>query len=111
MKKEGKAKAKSKSDKGKFVFRSEHFYGLLERQSYQCEYSSRVLTPSNCTAEHVIPMRKQGWHAEDNVVLVDQHVGYLKRYLTPPETFQLALDIVKTMGKEYGYSVRKTRKV
>ena len=109
MKKDGKTK--KKTSKPKYVFRSADFYRLLDEQKYRCKYSGRELTPSNCTAEHVIPMRKQGFHEETNIVLVDQHVGYLKRYLTPDETFELALDLVKTMGKERGFAIRKTRKV
>jgi len=88
--------------KDRYVFRAKDFYALLEKQSYRCPYSGRELTPQNCIAEHRVPLRKAGKHEATNIVLVDNQIGYLKRYLTDAEVFQLMEDMAKTMGAKRG---------
>ena len=93
----------------RFTFKATHFYALLEKQRYLCPYSGRELTPANCVAEHVLPLRRQGRHEEQNLVLVDHHVAYLKRYLTDEEVLALAIDIVSTQGKARGIKVSQRK--
>lgn len=93
----------------RFIFKATHFYELLERQAYRCPYSNRELTPGNCVAEHRIPLRKSGKHEASNIVLVDNTVGYLKRYLTDEEVLNLAIDIVVTMGASHGLALSKRK--
>lgn len=87
--------------KDRFVFRAKDFYALLEKQKYRCPYSGRELTPSNCIAEHRVPLRKSGKHEASNIILVDSHVGFLKRYLTDEEVSQLAADMTKNLKIKY----------
>lgn len=93
----------------RFIFKASHFYELLEKQQYRCPYSGRELTAASCVAEHIIPLRKQGQHHADNVVLVDHQVAYLKRYLTDEEVLILALDIMKTMGEARGLKISASK--
>jgi hypothetical protein len=83
--------------KDRYIFRAADFYSLLEKQKYRCPYSGRELTPSNCIAEHRLPLRKSGKHEASNIILVDNSVGYLKRYLTDEELHALVADMAKTL--------------
>ena len=94
----------------KYTFRSKDFYNLLEKQEYRCKYSNRELTPQNTHAVHVIPLRQGGKHELKNIVLIDRDIYYLKKQLNPDQLFNLAVDIIKTMGKYNGYKLTKTRK-
>ena len=89
--------ADGSKNKDRYVFRAKDFYDLLEKQKYRCPYTGRELTPANCIAEHRVPLRKSGKHESGNIILVDSHVGYLKRYLTDAEVLQLAADMAKTL--------------
>jgi len=93
--------ADGSTTKGKYSFKAKDFYALLEKQNYRCPYSGRELTPANCIAEHRVPLRKRGRHEASNIVLVDNSVGYLKRYLTDEELHQLIDDMAKTIGKRH----------
>lgn len=103
-------KASTKIEKEeRFRFRTEHFYELLEGQKYTCPVTGRKLTPQNTVAEHRIPLRKSGKHELENIILVDQDASKLKRYMTDEEVVSLAADIIQSMGKGYGYSIRKPK--
>ena len=91
----------------KFIFKANHFYELLEKTQYKCPYSGRELTPANCVAEHITPLRLQGRHEASNIVLVDHEVAYLKRYLSDDAVLKLAVEIVNTLGKNRGYKISK----
>jgi len=84
--------------KDRYIFRAKDFYELLEKQKYRCPYSGRELTPSNCIAEHRVPLRKSGKHEASNIVLVDNSVGYLKRYLTDKEVVELVANMAQTLN-------------
>ena len=99
------------SNKGsKYIFRSADFYNLLDTQEYKCKYSGRELTPENTQGVHVVPLQKGGNHNVENIVLVDKHVHYVKKYLEPEQLFNLAKDIVNEIGGEHGYRLSKIRK-
>lgn len=87
--------------KERYIFRATDFYALLEAQKYRCPYSGRELTPANCIAEHRVPLRKSGRHEASNIVLVDNSVGYLKRYLTDEEVHLLIADMAKTLKTKH----------
>ena len=97
--------------KEKFKFRSKHFYELLNQQKYRCALTNRELTPENTNAEHIQPISKGGKHEVENICLVVDMVGKLKRYFSEEEIVLLASDIIKTKGKKYGFEViSKNRK-
>lgn len=93
----------------RFVFRANDFYELLEAQKFKCKYSGRTLNPSNCVAEHILPLRQRGQHELPNIVLVDAEVAYLKRYLTDDEVLKLAIDIVNQVGQANGFRVARRK--
>lgn len=93
----------------RFRFKTEHFYQILEGQRYSCPITGRELTPQNTVAEHRIPLRKSGKHELGNIILVDQDASKLKRYMTDEEVVSLAADIIQTLGKGYGYTIRKSK--
>ncbi|WP_041948258.1 HNH endonuclease [Turneriella parva] len=84
----------------RYIFRARDFYELLEKQHYRCPYTDRELTPTNCIAEHRVPLRKGGKHEGKNIVLVDHQVAYLKRYMTDEEVKQLVADMMKTLKQK-----------
>lgn len=93
----------------KFRFRTEHFYQLLDSQQYRCPITGRELTPQNTVAEHRQPLRKGGMHELANIILVDQEVSKLKRYMNDDEVVRLAADIISTLGAKYGYKLTKAK--
>ena len=106
-----KAKKKEQSHKAleQFVFRASHFYQLLEKQEYKCALSGRELRPENTRATHAIPLRKDGQHALENIILVDDDVDLLKKNKSIRESVEIAADIIATAGKQYGYELKRRR--
>lgn len=93
-----------------YKFTAKDFYALLEKQSYRCPLSGRELTPATTRAELIVPKERGGVNAFDNIYLVDKDVSKIKRSMLESEIVELAADILKTMGKKHGYSVRKVKK-
>ncbi len=93
-----------------YKFTAKDFYALLEKQKYICPLTNRELTPETTRAELIIPKERGGRNAFENIYLVDRDAAKVKRSMLETEIFNLALDLVKTMGKKYGYSIRKTVK-
>jgi hypothetical protein len=75
----------------KYSFKSQDFYTLLDKQKYRCAISGIELTPENCTAEHILPLRKGGKHELSNIYLVDENVSRLKRTLTEEEVVEIVV--------------------
>ena len=93
-----------------YKFTAKDFYALLESQTYICPLTGRELTPSTTRAELIIPKERGGVSAFENIYLVDKDVAKIKRSMLEAEIVELAADILKTMGKKHGYSVRRFRK-
>lgn len=93
-----------------YKFNAKDFRKLLETQKGKCYLTSRELTPENTNAEHILPLRKGGKHKVENICLVIDMVGKLKRYFTEEEIVLMSVDIIKTRGKKYGYTITKKSK-
>jgi hypothetical protein len=93
-----------------YKFTAKDFYGLLERQKYTCPLTNRELTPESTRAELIIPKERGGENALENIYLVNREVAKVKRSMLENEIFELALDIVKALGRKRGYSIRKVGK-
>lgn len=90
-----------------YKFAAKDFYGILERQQYRCSLSGRELTPENTDAEHILPLEHGGAHTPDNIYLIVRDAARLKRHLKEEDLIRLCFDILKTRGKEFGYSATK----
>jgi hypothetical protein len=97
-------------DESSYKFTAKDFYRLLEAQMYKCPLTNRELTPESTRAELIVPKEKGGKNEFENIYLVDRDVARVKRSMLESEIFELAVDIVKTMGKKRGYSIRKISK-
>ncbi|AFM13301.1 HNH endonuclease [Turneriella parva] len=93
-----------------YKFTAKDFYALLEKQKYTCPLTNRELTPESTRAELIIPKERGGQNAFENIYLVDRDVAKVKRSMLETEIFALALDIVKSMGRKRGYTLRKIAK-
>lgn len=102
-------KKKSTNPLEQFVFRASHFYQLLEKQDYKCALSGRELRPENTRATHATPLRKDGGHTLENIILVDDDVDLLKKNKSVREAVDIAADIIATAGKQYGYELKRRR--
>jgi 5-methylcytosine-specific restriction endonuclease McrA len=51
---------------------------LRERDNYRCAYTQRVLTPDECSMEHVVPRSKGGATEWKNVVLADKQINNIR---------------------------------
>lgn len=58
---------------------------VLERQGYRCALSGLELTPQNCSADHVLPLKRGGSHAIENIQLVREEVNAAKGTMTNGE--------------------------
>ena len=94
----------------KYKFKAADFYEQLEEQKYRCPLTTFELTPENVTAEHKVPLQEGGVHERENIYLVDRTVAKIKRYTTEERLLEIAVAIVKTIGKKHGYSIRKSKK-
>jgi hypothetical protein len=93
-----------------YRFTAKDFYALLEKQKYTCPLTNRELTPESTRAELIIPKERGGLNAFENIYLLNRDVAKMKRSMLETEIFDLAVDIVKTMGRKRGYSLRKNSK-
>ena len=93
-----------------YVYRAKDFYEQLEEQNYKCFVTGRELTPMNCTAEHLVPLKKGGQHIRENIVLLVRDIAPLKRNLSEEEIVLLAVDVIKAKGKAYGFKAIKSGK-
>lgn len=68
---------------------------MLVKQDYRCALSGRLLTPQNCSLDHIIPLSKGGMHTPDNAQLVCCEINKVKANLTDEEFIELCRDIVE----------------
>ncbi|AYV54081.1 hypothetical protein EFP84_00210 [Leptospira kmetyi] len=92
-----------------YKFKAEHFKSILSKQDFKCYLSGRTLTEENVNGAHITPLNKTGEHKLENICLVIDQLKQLKRYYTDEEIVYLAVDIVNSIGKEYGFSIKKLR--
>ena len=59
-----------------------------------------MLTPENCSIDHVIPLSKGGDHTKDNAQLVVAEANQAKGSLTEKEFLQLCKDVVDYASKK-----------
>lgn len=93
-----------------YKFTAKDFYALLENQKYSCPLTGRELTPATTRAELIIPKERGGLNAFENIYLVDKDAAKVKRSMLEAEIVELAADILKTVGKKHGYSIRRLHK-
>lgn len=92
-----------------YKFKASDFYFLLESQEFRCPLSGRELTPENCTASHIVPVRRGGAHALENIYLIVDSVTQIKRNMLDDELVALCVDIVQNVGVSHGFKVSKLR--
>ena len=96
----------------KYVFRSADFYELLEEggQNFTCALTGRVLEPPTTDICHKLPIGKGGRHSKENLHLIHSDVVKLARVNSTEEIVEIAAEIIKYIGKDYGYSIRNYTK-
>lgn len=72
---------------------------LRERDGNRCAYTGKILKPSECSMEHVVPKSNGGKKEWTNIVLADRDVNS-KRGNKPLEEAGLKLRIAPTIPKE-----------
>lgn len=69
---------------------------LLEKQSYKCAYTGKILTPAkNASLDHIIPTSKGGNNAIKNLQWVDLQINVMKNGMSHKEfisTIKLILE-------------------
>jgi hypothetical protein len=108
MTKKTNKKAAKKKEPIKFF--AKNFWALMKEQDYKCALTGRELTPDNTEVELREPFRERGRTEIDNHYIVVRDLAYTARHVTEEAIIQLAADIIQSRGKEYGYSLRRTRK-
>jgi len=100
-------------DKGKqqYKFLAKDFYEMLEQQGYRCALTRRELTPETTTAEHKILLSEGGKHEIENIYLISKDAAKLKRSMSENQMAELAFEILKTIGKKYGFKASRLHKV
>lgn len=97
------------SDSGNKIynFKTEDFWIIIEKQKYTCALTGRVLTPLNTELEHRVPLKKGGEHKIENLYMIDHEVSKLAKDLTENEIVELAYEILKYKGNNYGITVKR----
>jgi hypothetical protein len=90
-----------------YKFLAKDFYEMLEKQNYKCPLTGRELTPETTTAEHIVQLQAGGIHRKENIYLIHRDVARIKRFMSENDVINLAFDILKTMGKAYGFTAKK----
>ena len=93
--------------KSEFKFHAEDFWNLLNSQHYKCALTDRELTPQNTEVELRDPNKGEFRAELSNHYLVDRQIRYLARHLSESQIIELAIEIVRHRGKEFGYSLKK----
>lgn len=103
-------KTKNNSDRVRYRFRAEDFWTLIQGQGYKCALTGRELTPENTEVELRDPNREKGRGEHANLYLVIRPLAHVARYVPESEIVELAAEIIKARGAEYGYGLTKKRK-
>jgi 5-methylcytosine-specific restriction endonuclease McrA len=69
-------------------------FGMLERQSYRCALSGRILAPDTSSLDHIIPVSRGGQHRLENAQMLHVEVNRAKAALTNPEFIALCREVV-----------------
>lgn len=94
-----------------FKFFAEDFWNLFNSQNGKCALTARELTELTTEVELRNPKltKEQGRAEFDNHYIVDKDVKHLARNISEDDIIMLAIEIVKTRGKEKGYTLRKCK--
>lgn len=86
-KEEGKQSCGGKKITGK------RLYELLHKQKFMCPLTGRKLTPSNCSVDHIIPLKDGGGHCMENIWVVHSEVNAAKGVMSADRFISLCIDI------------------
>ncbi|TGL59504.1 HNH endonuclease [Leptospira sarikeiensis] len=89
-----------------FIFKKREFQALRKKQNDKCYVTGRDLTSANINGSHIMPIRSGGEHEFENLCLVVEEIREIKRKMTDEELVRISADIIKTLGKKYGYSIK-----
>ncbi len=92
-----------------FKFGADSFWQLIEMQKKRCFLTSRILTPLNCEVELRNPNKAEGRFGLDNFYLICSDLKYLCRHLSEQQVVELCAEVIQHRGKDFGYSLRRTR--
>lgn len=67
---------------------------MVIKQEYKCAISGRILTPDNCSLDHIVPLSRGGMHLKSNAQLVCLEVNKAKGSMTEDEFVSLCKDVV-----------------
>jgi 5-methylcytosine-specific restriction endonuclease McrA len=67
---------------------------IIERQSYRCSLSGRLLTPQTACLDHIVPVSRGGKHQLENAQVLHKDVNRAKGTLRNEEFIQLCREVV-----------------
>lgn len=91
-------------------FFARHFWQMMETQDGRCALTGHELTPDNTEVELREPFKTDKRTAFSNHYLIVRSLAHTARYVDEKQIIELALDIVRFRGKEFGYELKKARK-
>lgn len=95
--------------KNEFIFKSEHFWQLVELQGKKCALTSRPLTPLSTEVEMIDPNKTDNRFNIDNFYLVDSSLKFLCRHLSEKQVIELCAEVIQNRGKDFGYALRRLK--
>ena len=104
------AKRKQTSRGEPIKFFAKHFWAMMKDQKYRCALTGRELTPDNTEVELREPFLERGRTEIRNHYIVVRDLSYTARHATEEAIVELAADIIRFRGKEFGYGLRSGRK-
>lgn len=109
-KKSVNAKSAANETEEPVKFFARHFWQMMETQDGRCALTGRELTPDNTEVELREPFKTDKRTAFSNHYLIVRSLAHTARYVDEKQIIELALDIVRFRGKEFGYELKKARK-
>ena len=68
---------------------------ILAAQDYRCALSGQALTPSNTSADHIVPVCRGGTNAENNAQIVTKEINRAKGTMTNEEFINMCRLVVE----------------
>lgn len=100
-------KKKNDSKEKKGTFGNEFVWDLLYKQDNRCSLSGRKLNMFTVEIELKDPWKTKNRKSPKNHYAVTRALGLLARNYTEKQIIQLAFDIVKYRGEEFGWKITK----
>ncbi|WP_061236446.1 hypothetical protein [Leptospira santarosai] len=103
-------KKKGEYEENEMSYGAKDFWNIIQKQKGKCAITGRELTPLNTQIELRDPYKEKDRLSLTNIYAVEKSVSYLARHYSELDIVNLAVEIIRHRGLEYGFGVEKVKK-